>query len=324
MEPPETPDCHPFTVQSQQATEEHNGRSASDSRDTAAINKHIPDTVGPEKPQQRPTPRFRHTSSAASTVSPDPISEQEQSNEHQPSDMVTSNPLSTGPPPQRPPKSPTLPPDPNRVVEIWLALLNREKDEKDTVQNQLCAKELTVEHLLKQKEDLEEYLTDKKKRIEQLEEETLHMQQKLTMEKRKSQEVFEDLTMREKRIDCLREDVFQKDRELKQEKEEMQARIWVLEEQLKRTLDKLKKKRYEEFHRATVEADTTRKETEGIECVLKCMDRNLKELQNEIERLKREKHQRKIAGVVVYFILAALLVALLAIGFHRLQCATEQ
>ena len=302
VEPPVTPDCHHFTAQSPQATDNQN--SHTDSQDTAVINKHAPDTVGSEKPQQRPTARFSHTSSTASMVSLDPISEQEQS---KPSDMVTSNPLSTGPQPQRSPKSPTLPPDPNtnRVVEIWLALLNREKDEKDTVKNRLSAKELAVEHLQKQKDELEEYLMDKKKRIEQLEEE---MQQKLTMEKRKSQEVFEDLTVREKKIDCLREDVFQKDRELKQEKEE---RIRVLEEQLK-------KKRYEEFHRATMEVDTTRKETEGIERVLECMDRNLKELQNEIERLKQEKRWRNKAGVVIYFILAALLVALLAIGFHRL------
>ena len=299
METSESPVCHPFLAQSQQATEDQEGPS--NSRDAAAINKREAATSSSQKHQQKSSGKLGQSASSDSVNLDAGVSKQEQGDGRRTSHLVTETTLST---PSTLCKSSSISSDGNKLVEICLELLHREKNEKDDVQSRLRTKEQMVERFQKQKEDLEDYLRDMRENNRQLEEKVHHMQQKLDQE----QQISKDIVTQEKKIECLKSDILEKDRELRQEKEDMQARILVLEEQLEKANKNL------EIQRHTMEVEMIRRETEGVERVLEFMEEKLKGLRSEIDQLNQSRCPRKH---VYHFLIASGAVLVLAIRFFR-------
>ena len=348
MEEPSSPDYRPFTAQTQQATEAQSGNRTS--RDAAAIDKCAVESVGPEKPEQKSS-RIHLTSSAAS-INQDPISEQEQSNGQQSSDMVTPNPIissTTDPLPQTPPMSPSTPPPYSKVFDVLkksmdnlTLMMTHQREDKKLADSRLDKKKEKIRDLKGRKTEVEGYLSDKEKKIERLEQEATEMQSKLEKEQMKREEAQDDLMKKANKIESHQGFIMQKDMELREMMEDRQDKcdkLVKLEEELKKAnaaLDTEKaakadteqqlheySERFDDIQRGVKKAEddvqTTREEKEKIKTVLKWTDEDLEEEQQEEDKIVELKckleHQKQLIKTYrrVIVFLAFLLLGLLLI-----------
>ena len=261
-------------------------------------------------------------------------SKQEESQSRQSSDLVTSG-SAIAPIPHS--QSST------NIVDKFLNLLKREKDEKDDMAHNLEKKKEKIKVLNERRATVEGYLFEKERKIERLEGEAKQMQFALDEERKKRQESEKALKRNERRVECLQDDVYQKETQLKQEKEEKHEKcekVTELEEQLmlahtelgkekeakdstKHELDQASKRvttLQKDVEKANKEVSITEEEKKKIERVLEWMKGDLEDEKEEVKQLncilvRQKEIMTTYRSIMVFLIviLAALLLCKMGI-----------
>ena len=260
----------------------------------------------------------------------------EESNGQESAKMVASGIDSVPSKPEAIPSSPATPRSPtSRLPSSWswatghidhlMLFLMREKDEKLQMQ---AAAQKKIAQLEGRQGQVSTYLKEKKEKVERQDGEVHELIRRMDEERREKDQVQRELEEKKRKIAHLEDSNYQRDMELKQVKEDQQENLDQLREELKKSQKELEgeKAKEEKLSRATKrinhlqkdveearkELDTTRSEQKRIENVLKWMEDDLEEeQQNEddtlVLRCKLQKY-RKLTRAYRYTLIFVILV----------------
>ena len=275
----------------------------------------------------------------------------EESNGQESAKMVASGIDSVPSKPEAIPSTPATPPSPtSRLPSSWswatghidhlMLFLMREKDEK--LQMQVAAQK-KIAQLEGRQGQVSTYLKEKKEKVERQDGEVHELIRRMDEERREKDQVQRELEEKKRKIAHLEDSNYQRDMELKQVKEDQQENLDQLREELKKSQKELegeKATKEEKLFRATKrikhlqkdveearkELDTTRSEQKRIENVLKWMEDDLEEEQQNEEdtlvlRCKLQKYRKLTRGyryTLIFVILVLFCLVLSRVPFSYL------
>ena len=250
----------------------------------------------------------------------------EESNGQESAKMVASGIDSVPSKPEAIPSSPATPRSPtSRLPSSWswatghidhlMLFLMREKDEKLQMQ---AAAQKKIAQLEGRQGQVSTYLKEKKEKVERQDGEVHELIRRMDEERREKDQVQRELEEKKRKIAHLEDSNYQRDMELKQVKEDQQENLDQLREELKKSQKELEgekakeEKLQKDVEEARKELDTTRSEQKRIENVLKWMEDDLEEeQQNEddtlVLRCKLQKY-RKLTRAYRYTLIFVILV----------------